>query len=193
MGALPLPGFIGSEAQGINNKGDIVGHSFTDFGSSMIRAFVRPAGGVMQDLNDLIPRNSGWLLHWASKINDKGQIVGAGSYNGAYRAYLLTPETGRIRSSEYALLVTILFGLTAGEPGGVVIVPGTGPVPVDPEPFRQWLRQSPEKRDMLIGIAMSELASLAHDVGSRQELERSALNMIRRALDDLTRANESSE
>jgi hypothetical protein len=46
---------------------------------------------------------------------------------------------------------------------------------------------------MLIGIAMSELASLAHDVGSRQELERSALNMIRRALDDLTRANESSE
>lgn len=94
LGCLRLPGFVGSEAHGINARGDIVGSSFTDFGvGQMIRAWVRPAGGPMQDLNSLIPPSSGWLLHWASAINDDGLIVGTGTYLGGYRAYLLTPVT----------------------------------------------------------------------------------------------------
>jgi hypothetical protein len=56
----------------------------------MTHAFLRPGseGGPgdleankMVDLNDLVPPNSGWLLHWASAINDKRQIVGTGTYN----------------------------------------------------------------------------------------------------------------
>jgi probable HAF family extracellular repeat protein len=87
-----LPGFVGSEATAINDKGDVVGHSFTGWGSGQqIHAFICRAGGQMQDLNALIPTGSGWELTWASAINNKGQIAGTGTYNGRRQAYLLTP------------------------------------------------------------------------------------------------------
>jgi probable HAF family extracellular repeat protein len=90
----PLPGFVGSEAMAINKDGDIVGHSFSDWGSGQqIHAFICPASSQMQDLNALIPANSGWELTWASAINDKGQIAGTGTYNGRRQAYLLTPTS----------------------------------------------------------------------------------------------------
>jgi probable HAF family extracellular repeat protein len=36
------------------------------------------ASSAMVDLNDLIPRDSGWQLNWASAVNALGQIVGRG-------------------------------------------------------------------------------------------------------------------
>jgi probable HAF family extracellular repeat protein len=51
--------------------------------------------GVMSDLNDLIPPDSGWVLFSAAAINDVGQIVGWGLYNGAGRAFLLMPTISR--------------------------------------------------------------------------------------------------
>jgi hypothetical protein len=46
----------------------------------------------MQDLIDLIPAGSGWTLQYAFGINDAGQIVGRGTYQGQPdQAYLLTP------------------------------------------------------------------------------------------------------
>jgi probable HAF family extracellular repeat protein len=48
--------------------------------------------GVMADLNDLIPTNSGWELSEAASINDAGQIVGSGTFQGQTRAFLLTPS-----------------------------------------------------------------------------------------------------
>jgi probable HAF family extracellular repeat protein len=108
LGHLQKTGFVGSVARSINNHGDIVGDSFTPYGvglnglPKMSRAFLRPGpaggpgdllAGQMLDLNDLIPPNSGWLLHWAMAINDSRRIVGVGTYNGQYRAYLLTPES----------------------------------------------------------------------------------------------------
>ncbi len=50
-------------------------------------------GTTMQNLNDLIPSNSGWVLISAEDINDAGWIVGYGSYNGALRGFLLQPTT----------------------------------------------------------------------------------------------------
>jgi probable HAF family extracellular repeat protein len=47
--------------------------------------------GVMSDLNDLIPTNSGWELTEAASINDAGRIVGTGKFKGQTRAFLLTP------------------------------------------------------------------------------------------------------
>jgi probable HAF family extracellular repeat protein len=47
--------------------------------------------GVMSDLNDLIPTNSGWELTEAVSINDAGQIVGTGNFSGQTRAFLLIP------------------------------------------------------------------------------------------------------
>ena len=47
----------------------------------------------MIDLNSLIPSNSGWVLGRAQAINDLGQIVGFGYYNGQTRAFLLNPTS----------------------------------------------------------------------------------------------------
>ncbi|MGH9906647.1 MAG: hypothetical protein ACRD8U_13815 [Pyrinomonadaceae bacterium] len=80
-----------SQAFGINNPGQVVGHSSPSFFfSGTEKAFIF-SGGVMQDLNNLIPLNSGWLLKTAIDINDAGQIVGNGQLNGEERAFMLTP------------------------------------------------------------------------------------------------------
>jgi probable HAF family extracellular repeat protein len=44
--------------------------------------------GVMTDLNSLLPANSGWVLTEADGITDSQQIVGQGTVNGQYHAYL---------------------------------------------------------------------------------------------------------
>jgi len=46
---------------------------------------------------------------------------------------------------------------------------------------------------MLIGMAACEMASLLNDAKARQELEHTALNTIRRALDQLLRTNLPNE
>jgi len=45
----------------------------------------------MQDLNNLIPPNSGWSLSVAYAINKSGQITGQGTINGEQHGFLLTP------------------------------------------------------------------------------------------------------
>jgi probable HAF family extracellular repeat protein len=80
-----------SHAFAINNVGRVVGISSQSFFTREDeRAFVH-ANGMMQDLNSLIPAGSGWVLTVAVDINDAGQIVGNGKFNGQDRAFLLTP------------------------------------------------------------------------------------------------------
>jgi len=55
------------------------------------RAFIYTSSGGLQDLNTLIPANSGWILQYGRAINDSGQIVGQGAFGGQRRAFLLTP------------------------------------------------------------------------------------------------------
>ena len=64
-----------SEAEGINDRGQIVGAALAADGTS--RAFLHTAG-VMHNLNEMIPSDSGWTLQIAVAINDAGQIVGDG-------------------------------------------------------------------------------------------------------------------
>lgn len=45
----------------------------------------------MQDLNNLIPASSGWVLVEANAINNTGQITGYGLKGGHNHAFLLTP------------------------------------------------------------------------------------------------------
>jgi probable HAF family extracellular repeat protein len=87
-----LPGFSYSQARGINNAGTVVGIA-RDNVTFAYRAFVF-TGGVMYDLNDLIPPNSGITLEQALGINQAGQILAVGVYtNGAgSAAWLLTPS-----------------------------------------------------------------------------------------------------
>lgn len=82
-----LPGQKQSSASNINNLGDIVGHS----GSEKQHSFLW-RNGHMYDLNQLIPRGSGWVLEMATSINDRGQIVGHGTYRGKNGAFLLSPR-----------------------------------------------------------------------------------------------------
>ena len=84
-----------SEADGINNKGQVVGFSTTGSGTEQ-HAFLW--NGNIVDLNGLIA-NSGWDLTSALKINNHGQIIGTGSFNGQQRGFLLTPTGQSLVSS----------------------------------------------------------------------------------------------
>ena len=57
-------------------------------------AFLYEAGGLV-DLTASIPADSGWELAWAFDINNDGQIVGYGSVNHKFRAFVLTPAISR--------------------------------------------------------------------------------------------------
>lgn len=82
-----LPGDEYSSASHINALGQVVGWSApADFAT--YRGFLW-SNGLMQDLNTLIPANSGWQISFASGINDFGQIVGVGVRNGQSHAVLL--------------------------------------------------------------------------------------------------------
>ena len=86
-----------AEATGIDLYGDIVGFSNTT-GDADVHAFMYTSKGGLQDLNTLIPTNSGWDLNTAQSINlgddfDQNdiRIVGTGVINGQQHAFLLTP------------------------------------------------------------------------------------------------------
>jgi probable HAF family extracellular repeat protein len=90
-GAMQSLGTLGghsSFAYGINSPGHVVGYSYDSHSRS--RAFVW-INGVMFDLNSLAGNLEGWTLDAAYGINDSGQIVGSGTYQGAAAAFRLDP------------------------------------------------------------------------------------------------------
>ena len=77
-----------SYAYAINDMGWIVGMGNSNYG---LRAALWQ-GGVLCDLNDLIPAGSGWQLRYAWDVNSNGQIVGFGlNPDGESHGFLLTP------------------------------------------------------------------------------------------------------
>ena len=75
-----------STACGISATGEIVG----SFGFSL-SAFIWTPTSHEQNLNDLIPPNSGWSLFQACAINRSGQIAAEGTIGGQTHGALLTP------------------------------------------------------------------------------------------------------
>lgn len=86
-----LAGGSWSGAAAINLRGAVVGNG-NGIGFQA-HAFVWTVNDGMQDLNNLIPANSGWELQSAISINVAGEIVGVGILNGRQRAFLLTPQS----------------------------------------------------------------------------------------------------
>jgi probable HAF family extracellular repeat protein len=77
--------FDSSVAEALNRSGVVVGTADS-------HAFIY-SGGKLQDLNNLIPKGSGWVLTEATGINDTGQIVcNAHNASGYTHAFLLTPQ-----------------------------------------------------------------------------------------------------
>jgi probable HAF family extracellular repeat protein len=88
---------VGSDAIAINDAGDVVGVSVDN--EFFPRAFLRPSGGTMIDLNSLAP-DSPLYLFTACSINARGEIIGIGlSVDGAFHAYLASPGNGAARST----------------------------------------------------------------------------------------------
>ena len=92
MTALPFPaGFGGNNytevAYGINASDEVVGSVFARSNGT---AFIYRNGRIY-DLNKLIAPNSGWQIADALGVNDRGEIVGDGYYNGTLYGISLKP------------------------------------------------------------------------------------------------------
>lgn len=84
----PHPLFPYAEFNAMNNNNRVVGLMWDAAGVEHAIVYDEVTGIV--DLNDLIDPSSGWLLTMASAINDNGDIVGWGFFQGTKRAFLLT-------------------------------------------------------------------------------------------------------
>jgi probable HAF family extracellular repeat protein len=82
-----------SEAFGINDRGQIVGHSSV-VGHQIARAFIHDEGRMWSLAERVIKGGEGWALQSARAINNRGQITGMGTHNGVRRPFLLTPIAG---------------------------------------------------------------------------------------------------
>jgi len=78
-----------SYAYDVNDAGVVVGYSYLA-DNAVTHAFAY-LNGQMIDLNSLLPANSGWVLETAYGINNQGDIVGTGTFNGQQESFLLDP------------------------------------------------------------------------------------------------------
>jgi hypothetical protein len=84
-----LTGQTGARATGINTAGTIVGYDGTT-ALAWLDGSTTPI-----DLNTMLPVGSGWVLRYATAINDAGTITGMGTFNGVQQAFVLAvPEPG---------------------------------------------------------------------------------------------------
>ncbi len=82
-----------SYAYGVNNEGAAVGYSYIA-GNSATHGFLY-SSGILLDLNSLLPIASGWTIDQAYAINDAGDILGMGTFNGqSYAVDLVAPGAG---------------------------------------------------------------------------------------------------
>jgi probable HAF family extracellular repeat protein len=121
---------VASVGLAINDNGDIGGVSFPADPTVSPRAFIRPDGGTMVDLNTLIPTDSELFLFSACSINSRGEIIGlALDAQGNFHGYLATPTNSAgdsydaafvgMRSSRFAYAWRVLrerLGVFGAEP-----------------------------------------------------------------------------
>ena len=156
LGALT---FTHSTAYDINDKGQVVGALQTGPTS---HAFVW-ANGQMQDLNNLIPANSGWVLQEAHAINNKGRIVGFGVINGQTRAFLLKPQAYYWTNPSGGSWHTVTNWDPQGDPGDgdTVIFALNGQYAVDAGPAIAPLANFPVSRAIISGTNTVDFQNLS--------------------------------
>ncbi|MCC5575166.1 DUF11 domain-containing protein [Microtetraspora sp. AC03309] len=88
----------GGRVDAINEFGIGVGVMYTDAGKKMYNAHAALfQGGVGNDLNLVLPQDSGWTLREATGINDNGQIVGLGRPEGADADHAFLLDLGFVK------------------------------------------------------------------------------------------------
>lgn len=79
-------------ATAVNVAGEVVGTSDPRCTPCAAPRAWRWRAGVITPLDQLIPAGTGWsALSEAAGINDRGQIVGTGTHNGAVHGFVMTP------------------------------------------------------------------------------------------------------
>ncbi len=95
--ALPTPHGEMAFTHGIAVNGDVLGGFAIEPGVLRAARWRTGAGGhVAQNLNDLLPPNSGWVLERARAANAHS-IAGTGTLNGQARGFLMDQQSGSIR------------------------------------------------------------------------------------------------
>jgi len=97
-------------ASAINDSGAVVGNGCDiDFGFFTCDAFYNK-NGKMQLLLDLVSNPSGWELANAVDINNSGQIIGTGFFNGHLAGFILNPLADGVPEPQNWALLILGFG-----------------------------------------------------------------------------------
>jgi probable HAF family extracellular repeat protein len=92
LGIIGEPDEATSLALDINSWNQVVGVAQPEDGK--LKAFLWEKGKMI-NLNQVIDPHSGWQLLVASRINDKGEILGRGYLKGSIHAFALEPSPSR--------------------------------------------------------------------------------------------------
>lgn len=95
----------------INDKGEVIGNGSAAIGN----AFYYSASTGTVSLDSLLPANSGWVLNTAESLNERGQIVASGTFDGLSATALLSPvgiAPAVPEPSTTAMLILGTFGLS---------------------------------------------------------------------------------
>jgi len=114
-----LPGGANMLGVAINNSGRVVGSQVSvgldgrplmdsaqnyDYLKAMLYT-----NGKIVDLNSVIAAGSGWDLTRATGINDLGQIIGQGTYDGQMMGFVLTPTGQEVPEPGTLAFATLAF------------------------------------------------------------------------------------
>lgn len=93
-------------------------------------------------------------------------------------------EVVPVDTHKWLAVMQILFGVV-NDGGGLAITPGGKPIPIDPwGPLR---RLAPAKRDILLGLALSEMATIAHSGAAHDEIKKLGLAVMSKGMAQLRR------
>lgn len=103
-----------SRALDINNLGWVIGHYQVGEYAYQTGSFLYQPGIGVSDLQSLLAENADWSQLSAAAINDLGQIVGSGLYQGHRQAFVMNLTGSHITAvPEASTLVLMALGLIA--------------------------------------------------------------------------------